>query len=311
LAARREGIGASEIAALIGDGTIHPYLTALDVWNSKMGVAAPQQVGEAAEWGNLLEHIVARVAQRRHGDEIGKVHPSPGLVQHEQYPWMLATPDRVLTHGETPTALLEVKTVSRYVYQNSWLWGNPPDHIMIQVQQQMAVTGMPRTWVSVLVGGQWMPKPVLVERDDDTIELLTKQGDAWWRRHIGDGERPELTYHPSIDAGTFWPADEDAEPAVMLDDEQREIVERFTRAHEAKRVAEQALKRAAFDVRKLMDERTSLVDDDGKPLLSLREESRESIDVELLRERFPDVARECVKVASPRVLRIAKTVRDE
>src|SRR4051794_7142658 len=76
---RQKGIGASEIAAVIAGGALHPYLTPLDVWLSKVGPVGTETFpSEAAEWGATLEAGVARKVFTRHRHEIGWVAPAPG-----------------------------------------------------------------------------------------------------------------------------------------------------------------------------------------------------------------------------------------
>src|SRR5690606_7815110 len=124
LEARRRGLGASDTAAILG---LNPWATPLQVWQEKVDTSAPadEPVSEAAEWGSILEAPLARQTVARH-PELGKLVPSPGLLQHPDHPWMLATIDRGLTPrgGDgTVTAILECKTTSEQAYKHHWIDG--------------------------------------------------------------------------------------------------------------------------------------------------------------------------------------------
>jgi putative phage-type endonuclease len=175
LVTRRTGIGASDMAAILG---MNPWRSAVDVWFDKMSTekVTDSMPSEAAEWGLALEDSVARRVVKRH-PELGKLVPSPGLLAHEDHPWMLATVDRLLAKRLVRPlhvdSALEIKTVSPASFEESWHpehpehdrpdW--PPWSVQVQVQQQLAVTGLPFAWVAVLVGGQRMPAPYRIERD--------------------------------------------------------------------------------------------------------------------------------------------------
>ena len=67
---RRQGIGGSDVAAIIG---ISPFRTARDIYYDKLGIAAVEEdKGNwvALEMGNLLEDLVAKIFERRTGLEI-------------------------------------------------------------------------------------------------------------------------------------------------------------------------------------------------------------------------------------------------
>lgn len=115
---------------------------------------------EAAEWGLRLEDPIASAwIDRRPPGPIGSglmIGPA-GLLQHDHDTWMLCTPDRVV-HGcgnadlDRPSCLLEIKTRSAAALED-WTDG-VPDDVYVQVQWQLAVTGLDHAHVACLVGGQ-------------------------------------------------------------------------------------------------------------------------------------------------------------
>ena len=54
---RRKGIGGSDAAAIAG---LSPWKSPVAVWLEKTGQVEPEEPGEAAYWGTVLEDVVAR-----------------------------------------------------------------------------------------------------------------------------------------------------------------------------------------------------------------------------------------------------------
>jgi len=77
--------------------------------------------------------------------------------------------------------VLEIKTVAGFKGRE-WLEG-VPEHFQLQVQHQLAVTGLERAWLAVLFGGQRL-ELVEVERDDELIRELIELEEAFWTKHV-------------------------------------------------------------------------------------------------------------------------------
>ncbi|MBK1653058.1 YqaJ viral recombinase family protein, partial [Halorhodospira halochloris] len=150
LSIRRGGIGASEAAAVIG---MHPYSSPLEVWLDKSG----RQVEQSAEsvdpqnpawWGQLLEPTVADAYAQVTGRKVRRVN---AILQHPEHPWMLCNLDREVV-GDPDIQILEIKTTG---VMEARRWRNGvPQHVQLQVQHQLAVTGQRAADVAVLIGGQ-------------------------------------------------------------------------------------------------------------------------------------------------------------
>lgn len=174
LDARRKGIGGSDAAAACG---LSPWKSPYTLWCEKTGEYVSDPGSEAARWGQLLEDVVAEEFARR---EDLRVVPFPVLLSHPDHPWMLANVDRLVVdeNGEA-CALLECKTTSLWL-EDEWEGEDFPDHHAMQVHHYLAVTGLPRAYVAVLIGGQRMPEPRTVERDEQMIADLVKiEGEFW------------------------------------------------------------------------------------------------------------------------------------
>ena len=84
---RRQGIGGSDVAAILG---ISPFRTARDLYDDKLNIAsAVDDTGNwvALEMGHLLEPLVAQIFTKKTGLEVFQIKK---MFQHPQYPFMLA-----------------------------------------------------------------------------------------------------------------------------------------------------------------------------------------------------------------------------
>ena len=130
---RKTGIGGSDASVVCG---ISRYKSPVELWMEKTEQMPPQEVGEAAYWGNQLELLVREEFTKRTGIPVRK--PSV-ILQSQEYPFMLANLDGTCEHPVYGTCIFEAKTASAY---KAGEWEDSiPDEYMIQIQHYMAVTG--------------------------------------------------------------------------------------------------------------------------------------------------------------------------
>jgi putative phage-type endonuclease len=211
LALRREGIGGSDIAAILG---MNKYHTALDVYVDKMGLGeAPQseRLMEAARMGHLMESVIAREFATRTGLRL--LRP-PGLMSNADRPWMLATVDWLCTDlpaGRVPLdqrIILELKT--RSAYQAAEWRGRTADAPAIQCAWYLAVTGARYGYVAALIGGNYLTWERL-DRDEELITMLIEAAEDFRRDHLEPGIPPEPDGSPRTSdlLGSIWAGDPD------------------------------------------------------------------------------------------------------
>lgn len=178
---RTAGIGGSDAGAIAG---VNPYKSALALWLEKTGqVEAPDlSENEAVHFGNVLEQVVADEFTRQTGKKVHK----RGMLQDDNYPFLLANVDRLVVGEE---AGLECKTANAFA-SRLWEGDEVPDSYYIQCQHYMMVTGLPRWYIAVLIGGQHF-KYKAIERNDDDIEILKEAELDFWQ-HVQDGTQPEV-----------------------------------------------------------------------------------------------------------------------
>jgi putative phage-type endonuclease len=183
IAKRTDMIGASEIAAVVG---MHPYLTALDLYAAKVLPNRDDSGNRFTRWGQRLEAVVATAYSEETGielvvDQETRVHPIHACIG--------ATPDYRSADG---SRLVEIKTGDA---RTAGRWGEPgtdevPDHVGLQVIQQMAVCDVDQADVAVLLGGNDL-RIYHLTRHRETEALLLAQGVAFWTNHVLAKSAPE------------------------------------------------------------------------------------------------------------------------
>ncbi|MEU8264438.1 lambda-exonuclease family protein [Micromonospora sp. NPDC048999] len=184
LTRRRDGIGSSDVAAILGVADKH---TAVHVYHDKRGDLV-DDAGEAALWGRLLEEPVAREWARRQKSVIQRV----GLVAHVDEPWQMATLDRQVLECPMDRSVktrcaLEVKCRSAYK-ANRWR-SDIPDDVLAQATWQMRVTGYDHIHVAVLLGGNEM-KLTTVERDERMERYVLREVTRFREENLLAGVEP-------------------------------------------------------------------------------------------------------------------------
>lgn len=184
LTARRQGIGASEAASILG---ISPYKSALALYCEKLELTAPDPLEhEALYWGRMLERPIAY----RYAEVTGRrvVPAEPWTLRRSRvHPFMVATLDALTWPTPQQVVPLEIKNVGAYKGDD---WAEePPLHVQVQVQHQLAVTGLPAASIAALVGGNrlvWFD----VARNDRFIGVLIEAEGRFWDRLLAQDPPP-------------------------------------------------------------------------------------------------------------------------
>lgn len=186
-AIRAEGIGASEIAAVVG---LSPFESPFSLWHRKAGnLPGPDPSNPLFYWGHALEPLVAA--------RFGELHPEwphvmpIGTYVHADRPWQIANVDRALwpLRKSDPKSLLEIKTTR---YGDNWGPSGSdeiPVHVRCQVMQQMDVFSAPYAWVAVLIGGNDY-REYRIPFDEADATALREAGAAFWASLQTDDEPP-------------------------------------------------------------------------------------------------------------------------
>ncbi|HDR8171994.1 TPA: YqaJ viral recombinase family protein [Bacillus thuringiensis] len=180
LQARTQGIGGSDVSAI---ASLNKWKSAVQVFLEKTQVIEKEDIpSEAAYFGNVLEEVVAREFSKR--TDL-KVQRRNAILQHPEYPWMLANVDRLIV-GEKIG--LECKTASEY-FKKEWEDEEVPVAYLLQCQHYMAVTGYEAWWIAVLIGGnKFVHKKI--ERDGELIQYLIDIEKDFWLNNVEKNEPP-------------------------------------------------------------------------------------------------------------------------
>lgn len=292
---RRQGIGSSDVAPILG---MSPFASAFSIWVDKVE-GLPEEDSDAMRWGRRLEAAVA--------DEFADRHPEFLVVQptvmfaHPERPWMQANPDRLLLTGDDtpPVALLEVKTSND---SDSWDDG-PPDHVQLQVQHQLAVMGLDRAWVALLMFGRQY-REWEIASDGRLIEMLNRYEAEFWRRVTEKDPPPPDGSDASSDAVTWLfrdATDDELEGGQHAADLLR------SRAALRAEVAEAQARLDAVEneIKVLLGEHTRLLVD-GEPAASWTPVVTDRLDTKALEAEHPELAKRYRRTATYRRFTVKK-----
>lgn len=183
LAARQCGIGGSDVAPLLG---ISPWKSAYELWCEKTNDRVePVQEDESMMWGTLLEPVIRQHFAKVTGKPVVEVK---AILQHPEYPFMLADVDGITTDDEENPAILEIKTTSEYK-RSDWESGVPAFY-EVQVQHYLSVTGLKTAYVAVLIGGNTFKVFEVTADEEVQRALIAIEADFW--RMVENGIRPEI-----------------------------------------------------------------------------------------------------------------------
>lgn len=165
-AARRDRVGASEVAALL-DPPCHPFTTPAAIYE-RIVEGAETEVNQAMLDGQLAEsHALAMARRKWRLRARACVH----AYTHPTLP-VTASPDALLLDGE---GLVEIKTTAA-------LWQlQPPASVVAQVQCQLWLTH--RSYAQVVVWNGRL-RMYTLERDADAIASIEAGVEHFWASHL-------------------------------------------------------------------------------------------------------------------------------
>jgi predicted phage-related endonuclease len=194
LARRRKNIGGSEIAALFGVQADY-QMSHWTLWQVKAGrIPEPEVTGERPKWGLLMEDAIGAAVSV----EKGWKHDRAGFVEHPTVTGLSCTLDFVAYREEGP-GCLECKNADWLAHKRGWI-GEPPVHIALQLQHQLACTGYAWGAVACLVGGNHL----------EVYEYGRRP------KIIGEIEKRVAAFWQSIEAGVEPPTDASASTATAI-----------------------------------------------------------------------------------------------
>ncbi|MDF1509707.1 YqaJ viral recombinase family protein [Robertmurraya sp. DFI.2.37] len=284
---RTKGIGGSDAGIILG---LNKYRTAFELWLEKTGQVEPVEVdNEAIYWGNQMEDVVAKEFEKRTGK---KVRRTNFMYSHPEHPFIKANIDRLIV-GES--ALLECKTASAYLAKE-WEGEEVPDTYLVQVQHYLGVTGKEKAYIAVLVGGNrfiWKE----IERDEDLITMIFEAEKNFWERHVLGGEPPALDGSSAAEKylkEKYERAEKDKE--IVLPGEYKELLLQYEKVKSDEKLIKSAKTEIENKIKaELKDAESGIAD---RFIVTWKNQSRNSVDSKALKEKFPDIYNQVLKISS-------------
>lgn len=170
---RRDHIGASEVATIIG---ANPYQSPLALWSEKVGLLPRQDASIAMRRGHIIEPFAAELYEEATGEALH----DPGefaVWSHPELPCLRCTPDRLRVSDGAP---VELKDLGYHVARQM-AEGDPPLGYIAQVQCQMAVLGASRADLGCVIDGRDF-KVFSFGRDDKFIAVMLAEVAEFYER---------------------------------------------------------------------------------------------------------------------------------
>lgn len=212
LEARKQGIGSSDIGAILGLSTygsaFSVYYTKLPEWDETWEQSEEQEHGLRSE-----KQLAAKIGEQL--PEWRIIVPPAAMWAHPEYPWMLCSPDRLAVHKTTG----EVRPVELKTDQNSgrWTLDAPPGVYRVQLGWQAMVFGADRGFMCAEVNHRYLIYDLGFPADEQAG--WRHAGSEFWEQVV-NGEAPDIDGHPATrDAlRKLYPDfDEDADPVPVAD----------------------------------------------------------------------------------------------
>lgn len=214
-------VTSTEVSALFD---LNPYLTEFELYHQKKDkVVINIDDNERMMWGRHLEDSIALGFAEKYKMKVEQFD----VYMRDPETRMGSSFDYKIVSEEEPM-ILEIKNVDGLAYRKNWIEHDeyniePPEHIALQLQHQLEITGYNVGYIVALVGGNTM-KVVRSERDPRIGKLLRGKVENFWER-IKLGVPPDVDYTRNsqyiiknlcnqADAGVTLEADEEMDKLI-------------------------------------------------------------------------------------------------
>lgn len=252
LADRRKGIGASEIAAVLG---ISPWTTPLELYLDKRGEIPPQEDTPILRRGRRLEPIVIEFYEEETGRAVTRQQER--IIGAE--PWIMATLDGFDAAVGAPVEVKSVNAFAAQEFGDAWT-DEVPLNYAAQCHWQMMLTDSSTGYLAALIGSDDF-RIYELKRDRELEQMLVARAREFWQRVI-DGNPPEPTDNADVallyrrDKGlTISATPEIADVVLVLKQIKADIKNAEARAD-----------LAAMRIKSFMGDAAVLLGADGKPI---------------------------------------------
>ncbi len=180
---RRKCVGSSETAALFDASS---FLTRFELWHRKKGsISDSFEDSERMFWGRKLESAIAAGVAEQRGWTLTK---PDAYYPHPTVAGMGCTPDFLIDDAERGQGIMEVKNIDYIQFRRAWTGSEPPLAYILQLQHQLACTGLKWGCIAALIGGN-TPEVFVYDRHEQAINRIEAAITAFWKS-IQDGIEP-------------------------------------------------------------------------------------------------------------------------
>ena len=292
---RKRGIGASEVAAVLG---LNPYKTPLQVYEEKIA----DQVVEYPETlrmkrGLQMENLVADIYMEEYHRTVRRDNK---MRIHPAHDFLYCSLDRTIVaeNGSGP-GILEIKTASGWAVKK---WEAViPTQYFCQIQHQFAVTGYKWGEFAVFVDGCDLMS-FQVSPDQEFIEIQTAALVKWWNEHVVARVPPPFTV-PDLDI-----ASSDPHAIIQATPEIANLVKRLEQAQDEAKDLDADIEAYKNQVKLFMDTKEVLAID-GRCLATYKTSKPSfTVDGKILKAIDPTLYEKCLKPRKvSRPFRLAST----
>ena len=299
---RKNFLGSSDISCLFVDDnskSLNPFMTSMDLYNSKVFDLEDMPETKAMSRGNRYESALIEYAKQ----ELNKtIETDPYLVRFicKEHPVFACNLDGYTIAN--PCEIVEAKTTGL-----SGEWGEPgtddvPSRVILQVQHQMLCTGWEKAHIVVLIGKFPLTEEMYsVERNESIISSIIERGEQFWQDHVLKKIPPEETESGNIQI---------FKRIVRVPNKYAEvdpnIIKAWDNAREERLLAQKEEK-AALTVllNKLGDAEGAKISNE-KEFTYFSQKGKDNLDLKKLRVEYPEVYAHIATESSHRVARIRK-----
>lgn len=265
---RKQGIGGSDVAAVLG---ISPWTSPFMLYQDKTSDEASSD-GEtvAMKAGKSLEGLIIRLLERKFGVPVTPAHEMACVAEK---PFVMGNPDAFMMCVNGKKRIVEIKTVNARIADDEWGEGRVPPHYETQVRQYMAVydeecddtayiVALPISEGERAIAAMFMEfsenltennldlfeeqfgsKLIIrtLERDKEYEQALIEAETEFWEQHITAKVPPKAD--SPLDLDFMLRRAKPTKDEIELGEDAAELFEKFTGLDEQRKAAESQAKK--------------------------------------------------------------------
>ena len=288
---RKEGIGGSDVASILG---ISPYKSSVSVYLDKISDELETYTLDnyKVEIGEKLEDFVAKEFTLRTNKKVRNVN---GILKNEKYPYSIANIDKAVVGERAFLECVVTNSFNKKKYKSE-----VPPHIKAQCYHYMAITGATHCYVAILVGNEELIIHTL-NRDEDAIDEIMKIEKEFWDTYVLGNNIPlpdgSDDYSKFI-SGIY----EDSIDEVLVIFEKEEVVSRYDEIKsKMKELDKEKKSMEQFFKSQMGNYEVAFI---GDRKLSWKRHTKTIFDTKRFKNDYPELYRDYSKESSTRVFKI-------